>query len=126
MKFYVQPWQRHMDGDHWQFTHILAPIKAIQIHERVDYRHGASDADRDLFVAKVCETFEGKLRMLHHELDEAFKDEQGGRNSLLARIADLEEQLESVCWHKHCEMVSGRKRDYLYCNDCKTNLESED
>lgn len=43
----------------------------------------------------------------------------------VARLADLEEQLDSVCFHQNCEMVSGRKRDYLYCNDCKTNLESD-
>lgn len=31
------------------------------------------------------------------------------------RFADQQKEL---CGHLNCELVSGRKRDYLYCRDC--------
>lgn len=34
------------------------------------------------------------------------------------------EQFEEPCRHQRCRTVSGRKRDYLYCEDCETALES--
>lgn len=32
---------------------------------------------------------------------------------------------EGICTHQNCEMVDGRKQDYLYCRDCKTNLSDD-
>lgn len=33
---------------------------------------------------------------------------------------------ENLCRHHSCEMVRGRKGDYLYCNDCETQLSGWD
>lgn len=39
-------------------------------------------------------------------------------------VREIEEP-EEPCYHRSCEMVSGRKRDYLYCRDCDTNLSDD-
>lgn len=43
----------------------------------------------------------------------------------VAYIEELESQ-EEPCRHLNCEMVSGRKRDYLYCNECEEALDGGD
>lgn len=40
-------------------------------------------------------------------------------------IEALRAELESICRHKNCEIVSGRKSDYLYCNDCEERLSDD-
>jgi hypothetical protein len=41
-------------------------------------------------------------------------------------LAQKLDALEDVCRHKNVETVTGRKRDYLYCNDCDTELDGGD
>jgi hypothetical protein len=42
---------------------------------------------------------------------------------LINEVERLKAEIDGICRHHNVEMVSGRKRDYLYCNDCQSDLD---
>lgn len=88
---------------------------------RVDGYAIAAEVDTDSFL-EVC-SFRGNYA------DEDMPFVAAARTdvpALVAEVRRLREELESVCRHTNCEMISGRKRDFLYCRDCDTALDGGD